>query len=303
MNGTRIARNTSAAAVAGIAAWSSYSHMVHVALRYGERAEVAYALPLSVDGMLIVASAAMVDDRRAGRKIRPVARIAFAAGVVASVAANVCAAHPALGARIVAAWPALALLLVVEMLSRSGRPAEQPVTPGAEDARDLPAELPPIPSVRRPATAVTTAWTTPAARSAEPVAAAVSSRQVPPGQRRQPPPATCAPVRSGAPAEVEPSPPHAMADPAEHWVARSGRHSAEVPPQPALSGPTRSAARRPPDATDRAARSGSRRRPTEVTRQLANQIMAAQPHLTRGEIADRLGVSTRRLREVLATQS
>jgi len=35
--------------------------MVAVALRFGERPEVAYVLPLSVDGMLIVASAAMVD--------------------------------------------------------------------------------------------------------------------------------------------------------------------------------------------------------------------------------------------------
>ncbi|WP_230462787.1 hypothetical protein [Micromonospora sp. CP22] len=35
--------------------------MVAVALRFGERPEVAYVLPLSVDGMLVVASAAMVD--------------------------------------------------------------------------------------------------------------------------------------------------------------------------------------------------------------------------------------------------
>jgi thiol-disulfide isomerase/thioredoxin len=76
----------------------------------------------------------MLDDRRRGRKIRPVARVAFAAGVTASVAANIAAAHPSLGARIVAAWPALALLLVVEMLSRSGHPAEHPAMPAAEQA-------------------------------------------------------------------------------------------------------------------------------------------------------------------------
>ena len=39
--------------------------MVHVALRYGERPEVAYVLPISVDGMLLVASTVMVDDNRA----------------------------------------------------------------------------------------------------------------------------------------------------------------------------------------------------------------------------------------------
>jgi transcriptional antiterminator len=37
-----------------------------------------------------------------------------------------------------------------------------------------------------------------------------------------------------------------------------------------------------------------------MTRQLAQTIMAAEPHLSRTEVANRLGVSTRRLREVLA---
>ncbi|MEV0396687.1 DUF2637 domain-containing protein [Polymorphospora rubra] len=118
--------------MAGIAAWSSWSHMVAVALRFGERPEVAYVLPLSVDGMLVVASAAMVEDKRAGRRVRWSARVAFIAGVVASVAANIAAAQPSLGARIVAAWPAVALLLVVEMLTRS------PHAPGAMVRTDDP---------------------------------------------------------------------------------------------------------------------------------------------------------------------
>ena len=42
--GVRAARNLSAGAVAAIAAWSSYSHMVHVALSYHERPQVAYAV-------------------------------------------------------------------------------------------------------------------------------------------------------------------------------------------------------------------------------------------------------------------
>jgi len=88
VNGTRSARNVSAAVVAGIAAWSSYSHMVHVALRFGERPEVAYVLPFSVDGMLVVSAMAMVDDKRSGRRVRPAARVAFTAGVLASIAAN-----------------------------------------------------------------------------------------------------------------------------------------------------------------------------------------------------------------------
>jgi hypothetical protein len=131
MNAGRLARNVSTAAVASIAAWSSWSHMVDVALAYGERASVAYVLPISVDGMLVVASTAMVDDRRAGRPVRWSARIAFVAGVGASMAANIAAAQPSLGARVVAAWPAVALLLVVEMLSRTRR--ARPDTSAAAD--------------------------------------------------------------------------------------------------------------------------------------------------------------------------
>lgn len=126
MNGTRTARNISAATVASIAAWSSYRHMVHVALHVGEQPSIAWVLPLSVDGLLVVASIAMVDDRQAGRQVRWSARIAFAFGVGASLAANVAAAHPTVGARLVAAWPALALLLTVELLSRSGRRTKAP---------------------------------------------------------------------------------------------------------------------------------------------------------------------------------
>jgi Protein of unknown function (DUF2637) len=78
-------------------------------------------LPFSVDGLMVIASVTMVDDKQAGRRPQTSARAAFLAGVLASVGANIAAAHPDLGARIVAGWPALALLLVVEMLSRSGK--------------------------------------------------------------------------------------------------------------------------------------------------------------------------------------
>jgi hypothetical protein len=110
--------------------------MVHVALRYGERPEVAYVLPISVDGMLIVASAAMVEDKRHGHRVRWSARVAFVAGVAASVAANIAAAQATVGARIVAAWPAVAMLLVVEMLARARPPADTPATVTSDDAAD-----------------------------------------------------------------------------------------------------------------------------------------------------------------------
>ncbi|WP_327005499.1 DUF2637 domain-containing protein [Dactylosporangium sp. NBC_01737] len=156
MNAMRLARAASTAAVASIAAWSSWSHMVHVALRFGERPEVAYVLPISVDGMLIVASTVMVDDKRNGGRVRWSARIAFVAGVAASVAANIAAAEPTAGARIVAAWPAVALLLVVEMLARARRsdsahPLETPPSPEAAPGPSAPnpKQLATTPSARR----------------------------------------------------------------------------------------------------------------------------------------------------------
>jgi hypothetical protein len=44
-----------------------------------------------------------------------------------------------------------------------------------------------------------------------------------------------------------------------------------------------------------------RRRPITVTRQLAADMLADEPNLSREQIAARLGVSTRRLRAVLAS--
>jgi len=134
-NPTRFARDSSAAIVAGIAGYASYWHQVSVTTLAGERAELAHIIPFSVDGMLVVASIVMVDDRQSGRKPRTSARLFFALGIVASVAANVASAHPTWLGRLVAAWPAIALLAVVEMLSRKGRriaeTLAQAVVPGS----------------------------------------------------------------------------------------------------------------------------------------------------------------------------
>jgi hypothetical protein len=155
MRGTRVTSTLGAAAVAGIAAWASWTHMVHVALRFGERAEVAYVLPLSVDGLLVVASAAMVDDKTAGRRPRTSAKVAFIAGVAASIAANITAAQPSVGARAVAAWPAVALLLVVELMTRTEqadgrRPGELSSDKATPEGRQ--ASAPAAISAKHPAT-------------------------------------------------------------------------------------------------------------------------------------------------------
>ncbi|WKU03406.1 DUF2637 domain-containing protein [Micromonospora sp. HUAS LYJ1] len=55
-------RVTAATLIAGIAAWVSYWHLAGVAARYGENGfGAAYLLPLSVDGLVIVASVSLVE--------------------------------------------------------------------------------------------------------------------------------------------------------------------------------------------------------------------------------------------------
>ncbi|MGC4885759.1 DUF2637 domain-containing protein [Micromonospora sp. DT227] len=55
-------RVTAATCIAAIAAWVSYWHLVGVASRYGENSYgAAYLLPLSVDGLVIVASVSLVE--------------------------------------------------------------------------------------------------------------------------------------------------------------------------------------------------------------------------------------------------
>ena len=56
-----VARLLATATIAGIAAWVSYWHMVGVAFRYGETGASPYLLPLSVDGLIVVASICLVE--------------------------------------------------------------------------------------------------------------------------------------------------------------------------------------------------------------------------------------------------
>jgi hypothetical protein len=316
--------------------------MVHVALGYGERPQVAYALPFSVDGMLIVASVVMVDDKRRVQRVRPIARVAFTAGMVASIAANIAAAHPSIGARIVDAWPAVALLLVVEMLARPPATAAQvPPVPAAASQPpaevvpqpphpQVPAQLPP-PAVLRPGTvprpAVAEAHQpshVTAARQPHPAgighvgspaqtaAASVPHLHEQTGTQFEPVPTPRQPAGDVAPA-ARGVPPHAGADvPPHHQVPRPAATAAEVPPQvdlPQRASSTHGKRRNQTADTGGARRRTSHhgsagsgvRRPTAATLQLARQIIDTEPDLPRTQVAARLGVSPRRLREVLAT--
>ncbi|WP_309505374.1 DUF2637 domain-containing protein [Streptomyces phytophilus] len=112
--------------VAGVAAYASYVHQHEFALQGGADATGAALWPLSVDGLLLLATAGLLNpsDSGSGRRGRVVASLAFGLGIAVSLAANVAAA-PSLAWRpvLVAGWPPVALLLAVELLvHRPARP-------------------------------------------------------------------------------------------------------------------------------------------------------------------------------------
>jgi len=100
---------------------ASYSHMFHLALEAGEGELVARALPLSVDGLVLAATMALLSARGAGRDSGALPWLALLLGLGASLAANVAAAEPTPVGRLVAAWPPVALALSFELLLRQTR--------------------------------------------------------------------------------------------------------------------------------------------------------------------------------------
>jgi len=135
------------AGLAGIAGAISYSHMRALAAGHGDTGWHAHAFPLSVDGVEIVASLVLLADRRVGRRSGWLPWAALAIGTTASLAANIATAEPGTVSRIIAGWPALALLIAVKLLSGilqhrpdGDRPAPAIPDPAAsanrEDSRD-----------------------------------------------------------------------------------------------------------------------------------------------------------------------
>lgn len=109
-----------AATVAGLAAIAgalSYSQMRQLAQDHGQAGWHAHAFPLSVDGIEVVASLVLLAERRTGRRSGWLPWAALVIGTVGSLAANVATAGPGMVSRVIAGWPALALLIAVKLLS------------------------------------------------------------------------------------------------------------------------------------------------------------------------------------------
>jgi len=127
--------------LAGIAGAISYSHTRQLAQAHGDAGWHAHAFPLSVDGIEIVASLVLLADRRAGRRSGWLPWAALAFGTAASIAANIATADTGAISRIIAGWPALALLIAIKLLSGilEHRPVVPVSGPTADADRDGPA--------------------------------------------------------------------------------------------------------------------------------------------------------------------
>jgi hypothetical protein len=134
-------RRGCALVVAAVAAYSSYAHQRHFALVGGADQVSAALWPLSVDGLVVLASLGLVRARSSTTtRARLALWVAFLLGVAVSLAANIAAA-PTLSWQpvLVAGWPPLALLLAVELVvhargqDQTGTVQTQPeTTPAAE---------------------------------------------------------------------------------------------------------------------------------------------------------------------------
>ncbi|TMR95612.1 DUF2637 domain-containing protein [Nonomuraea basaltis] len=103
--------------LAGVAAVVSYRHAYEVVAANGESGWVAYLVPLTIDGLIFSSSMVLLDAARRSLEVPWLARFTLALGILATLAANVMHgwAHGPIGA-IVAAWPAVALVLSYELL-------------------------------------------------------------------------------------------------------------------------------------------------------------------------------------------
>jgi hypothetical protein len=129
-------------AVAGIAFWISFEHIVHVARAYGEGGAIACAYPGVIDGPLIAASLSMWDAARRGARTPSLAWWVLGAGIAVSLAANVDAgAQRGIGGGLVAVWPSIALVGSFELLMQMARAGH---APSAQESGETVADAVPV---------------------------------------------------------------------------------------------------------------------------------------------------------------
>jgi len=136
--------------VAAVAAYGSYEHQRDFALHGGADPTTALLWPLSVDGLLLLATVGLLKSgHQPSRRVRLAVWLSFLLGIAVSLAANIAAA-PTLAWQpvLVAGWPPVALLLAAELLTHHPRQREQtetePAAPTEEPDRETEHAVAPI---------------------------------------------------------------------------------------------------------------------------------------------------------------
>ena len=162
MTATRAIRAVTIAAVlavAVVAGWVSYRHAVTVVTAHGETGWVGRVYPATVDGLIVAASMVLLDAARHRDRAPALAVWLLAAGITATLAANILAGagYGPLGA-VVSAWPALAfvgcyelLMMLVRSSARrtASAPGEHPESAPVKRTRSAPGSAPaavPVPA-------------------------------------------------------------------------------------------------------------------------------------------------------------
>ena len=145
----RISTTTVVIVVAAVAAYVSYRHAYELIRAKGEDHATAVVMPVTVDGLIFAASMTMLDATRRGNKIPNLARWTLGLGITASVLANIAhgIAHGPIGA-VIAGWPALALVLIYELLMTLIRGSHAPGNTPPNHA--VPEHNPHVPAVPEP---------------------------------------------------------------------------------------------------------------------------------------------------------
>jgi hypothetical protein len=140
-----VIRWSTAATVVGlgtVAAVVSFRHALEVVEAHGEDRGTALLYPGTIDGLVFMSSMVLLDAARSGEPAPLLAKWTLGIGIGATVAVNVLHGieHGPVGA-VIAAWPALALVLTVELmmgLIRRGRQVR------AEVAEEVAAAVEPV---------------------------------------------------------------------------------------------------------------------------------------------------------------
>jgi hypothetical protein len=139
-----VIRWSTAATVVGlgtVAAVVSFRHALEVVEAHGEDRSTALLYPGTIDGLVFMSSMVLLDAARSGEPAPLLAKWTLGIGIGATVAVNVLHGieHGPVGA-VIAAWPALALVLTVELmmgLIRRGRQVPAEVVEEPEMAVEL----------------------------------------------------------------------------------------------------------------------------------------------------------------------